>query len=115
MLLQFDWAKELPIPVTITDAEGIIIYMNDASIEAFREEGGAKLIGTNVNLYHNEYSQSVIQRISHEHTPNIYTIEKRGKKTLIYQAPFYNVGKYAGLVEISIDLPEILPNVIREK
>ena len=46
--------------------------------------------------------------------PNIYTIEKRGKKKLIYQAPWYADGKYAGFVELALEIPETLPHFVRQ-
>jgi hypothetical protein len=45
---------------------------------------------------------------------NAYTIEKNGKKKMIYQTPWYSNGKYSGLVEISLPLPEELPHFIRK-
>jgi hypothetical protein len=40
--------------------------------------------------------------------------EQNGKKKLIYQAPWYdNDGKVAGLVEISLLIPEDMPHYRR--
>ena len=36
---------------------------------------------------------------------NCYTIEKNGRRKLIYQAPWYEGGRYMGLVELAIELP----------
>ena len=44
---------------------------------------------------------------------NAYTIEKNGIKKLIYQTPWFMDGKFSGLVEISLPLPEELPHFIR--
>lgn len=109
-----DWAKEISAAITLIDANDIIIYMNDAAIEVFSDDGGEKLIGQNVKNCHNEYSNAVIDRIAHEHEANIYTLEIKGEKALIYQAPMFENGKYKGMVELSINLPKVLPNIRRE-
>ena len=45
---------------------------------------------------------------------NVYTIEKRGQKKLIYQAPWYQEGQYRGFIELSLELPAEMPHFIRE-
>jgi hypothetical protein len=45
---------------------------------------------------------------------NVYTIEKDGVKKLIYQAPWYREGEYAGFVEISLEIPAEMPHFVRE-
>ena len=44
----------------------------------------------------------------------MYTIEKGGRKKLICQMPWYERGAYAGLVEISIVLPDPLAHFKRD-
>ena len=109
-----DWAKELLSAVTLTDKAGTIIYMNDKSAETFANDGGRDLIGKNLYECHNANSNNVINRIIDNKEPNIYTIEKKGVKKLIYQAPYYDNGEYAGLAEISIVLPENMPHYVRD-
>jgi hypothetical protein len=46
---------------------------------------------------------------------NVYTIEKGGIKKLIYQSPWYENGKYAGLVELSLPIPKEMPHFVRDK
>ena len=46
--------------------------------------------------------------------PHVYTIEKRGQKKLVYQAPWYADGRYAGFVEMVLPLPAELPHFIRQ-
>lgn len=108
-----DWAKELPMAVTITDKNGIIIYMNDKSIETFTNYGGDKIIGTELNTWHNPHSVEIISAMINENKTNSYTISKNGVKKLIHQTPYYENGEYAGLVEFSIVLPEEMPHFDR--
>ena len=53
------------------------------------------------------------QQMLREGTTNAYTIEKRGVRKLIYQTPWYEEGKVAGLVEYSIVLPPDMPHKVR--
>ena len=104
------WVTEFPGVVTLCDAEGTIIEMNDQSIDFFEEDGGASLIGTNVLDCHPEPSRSKLTHMMESGTNNIYTIEKDGKKKLVYQTPWYRDGKYAGFVEMILDIPDPIPH-----
>lgn len=108
-----DWAKELPMAVTITDKNGIILYMNDKSIETFAKYGGEKIIGTELNSWHNANSVEIINAMINENKTNSYTISKNGVKKMIHQTPYYDGGEYAGLVEFSIIIPEDMPHFDR--
>jgi hypothetical protein len=50
-----------------------------------------------------------------ERRTNVYTIQKNGKKKLIYQAPWFRDGAYAGFVELSLEIPEAMPHFNRDK
>jgi DUF438 domain-containing protein len=95
--------SELPFAVTVCDTEGTIIYMNKKSQATFA--GAETLIGKSLFDCHNENSCRIIREIMATGIPNSYTIEKRGIKKLIHQTPWYENGKPAGLVEISIEIP----------
>lgn len=109
-----DWTAEFPAAVTVCDTAGIILDMNARAAEAFANEGGAALIGTNVLDCHPEPSRSLLARMLAERTRHVYTIEKRGVRKLIYQSPWYENGAYAGFVELSLELPATLPHFVRE-
>jgi len=111
--MNFDWAKEVPYAVTICDAAGIILDMNDRSVEVFAGDGGRTLIGTNLLACHPEPSRSKVVELLREQRSNIYTIEKKGIKKMIVQTPWYDNGKFGGLVELSIELPLEMPHFIR--
>jgi transcriptional regulator with PAS, ATPase and Fis domain len=110
---EFDWYDSLPVPVTFCDSDGIIVAMNDAAAKSFADRGGRALIGSNLLDCHNVDSQAKIRRMLAEHSQSVYTSEKNGRKLLVYQAPWYRDGEFAGLVEISFDVPMNIPNNVR--
>lgn len=108
-----DTAKNLPFALTICNAEGIIEYMNDKSLKTFEEDGGEKLIGQNLFGCHSEQSLKKLKEMFKEEKENIYTIEKKEKKKMIYQFPLYEEDKFSGFGEISIVIPEEMPHFKR--
>jgi transcriptional regulator with PAS, ATPase and Fis domain len=109
-----DWVKEFPGAVTVCDTEGRIVEMNSRSLEVFADDGGAKLIGTDVLDCHPEPSRSKLKKMMDERRTNVYTIQKNGKKKLIYQTPWFKDGVYAGFVELSLEIPWDLPHFNRD-
>ena len=107
------WIKEFPAAVTVCDAEGIILEMNDKSAKTFEADGGYNLVGSNMLDCHPGLSQQKVERLLAAKTKNVYTIEKNGIKKLIYQSPWYKEGEYAGFVELSLEIPLELPHFIR--
>jgi transcriptional regulator with PAS, ATPase and Fis domain len=91
--------------VTISDINGIIIYMNKKSAEVFKEDGGYNLIGKSLFNCHNNQSIDIIKQLTAENKSNTYTIEKNGKKKLIHQMPWCDNGEVKGLIELSIEIP----------
>jgi transcriptional regulator with PAS, ATPase and Fis domain len=108
------WVKGFAGAVTVCDAEGRIIEMNDKAADVFAKDGGAKLIGANVLDCHPEPSRSKLKAMLASGRTNVYTIEKEGKKKFIYQSPWYENGHYAGFVEISVEIPWDMPHFIRD-
>jgi transcriptional regulator with PAS, ATPase and Fis domain len=109
-----EWTKSFPAAITVCDTEGIILDMNEQSAMVFEKDGGVNLIGTNSLDCHPEPARSKFLDLLQSPRPNAYTIEKNGKKKLIYQAPWFDNGDFAGIVEISIPLPEDVPHFIRK-
>jgi DUF438 domain-containing protein len=109
----FDWAKEAPLAITVTNKDGVIVYMNDRSKATFEKQGGASLIGKALNDCHKPSSVEKIKEISETLEPNSYTILKNGQKKMIYQTPYYDNGEFAGLIEFSFIIPEEMPHFIR--
>jgi transcriptional regulator with PAS, ATPase and Fis domain len=111
---ELSWIEELPASVTVTDAAGTIIAMNARSRVTFAAEGGAALLGASVFACHPEPALTALRSLYESHAPNHYTISKGGQKKIIHQLPWYRDGRFAGLVEISIPIPDPLPHFDRD-
>lgn len=111
---EIPWAKELPGDITVCDADGIILEMNDGAARTFEQDGGQALVGTNLLDCHPEPSRTKVRQMLKSGQVNAYTVQKDGVKKLIYQTPWYEDGKYRGLVEISLVLPDPLPHHVRD-
>jgi transcriptional regulator with PAS, ATPase and Fis domain len=108
------WVEGFQAAITVTDAAGVIVSMNEAAARVFAKYGGAALVGKNLLDCHPEPARSKVAALLRDQAGNAYTIEKAGKKKLIYQAPWFDRGRFAGLVELSIELPDPLPHFIRQ-
>lgn len=108
------WIEGLPGAVSVCDRDGTIIYLNAREIETLTAEGGAALIGKSLLDCHPEPARSKLVELMENQQQNIYTIEKKGQKKLIYQTPWYENGEYAGFVEISLVIPFEMPHFIRK-
>jgi len=113
-MTQHAWVKEFPGAITVCDTDGKIIEMNRRAVETFAKEGGEKLIGTNVLNCHPEPARSKLKTIIEKHRTNVYTIEKTGRKKLIFQAPWFKDGIYAGVVELLLEIPPEVPHFVRD-
>jgi len=108
------WVEELPVAVTVCDARGIVLEMNDLSAKNFVKYGGRALVGKDLAGCHPGASRRKLERLLKSRRVNIYTIEKRGAKKIIIQAPWSRRGKYGGYVELSVALPTRVPHFVRE-
>lgn len=108
-----NWAKEFNAAVTVCNTEGIIVYMNDYSIAQFEKYGGEKLLGSNLLDCHPEPSKSKLAAMLKNPVDNMYTTEKNGVKTIIYQSKWSKNGVYGGIVEISFRLQNDMPHFVR--
>jgi hypothetical protein len=110
---ELDWIKEFPGAVTVCDKDGILLEMNDKAALGYEKDGGRALIGSNVLDCHSEPARSKTRALLASGEKNIYTIEKNGVRKLIYQSPWYIEGRYAGFVELSLEIPWEMPHFIR--
>jgi len=111
--MDFDWAKEFSGAVTVCDPIGTILYMNDKSIATFMNPEDESPIGHNLFDCHPPEAQEILRGLMKEQKTNVYTIEKKGKKKIIYQSPWYEKGEYRGFVELSLEIPFDMKNKIR--
>jgi transcriptional regulator with PAS, ATPase and Fis domain len=109
----YEWIKDFDVAITVCDKNGIITEMNAKSCNTFASHGGAALIGTSLYDCHKPSSQDKIRELLATGKANAYTIEKNGQKKLIYQQAWYQDGEIAGLVEMSLVLPEQMPHYVR--
>jgi len=110
---EHEWIKEFPGSVTVCDAKGVILEMNDKAAKTLEKDGGYALIGKNMLDCHPEAARTKAERLLAAKEKNVYTIEKNGIKKLIYQSPWFKDGKYAGFVELSLEIPFEIPHFIR--
>jgi transcriptional regulator with PAS, ATPase and Fis domain len=114
-MVKRNWTEQLGAAITVCDASGIILEMNDKAAKTFADEGGKTLIGKNLFDCHNVNSCAKLKQMIEANSANCYTIEKAGVKKLIYQAPWFENGQSQGLVEISIEIPFDMPHFNRDK
>jgi hypothetical protein len=113
------WVDEFPGAVTVSGADGTILYLNDRASAVFEKQGGrVALLGSDLLACHNEASRAAIRALAEaaiagEKRSNAYTITKGGARKFIYQAPWYRDGEFAGLVELSMEIPGELPHFDR--
>ena len=109
-----NWDKELPVSITVCDAEGTILHMNDKSKATFQKPGMESLIGKNVLECHPEPAREKLAGMLQSPQMNAYTIEKNGIKKMIYQTPWYENGEYKGFVEFSLEIPMEMKHFVRK-
>ena len=108
------WTKEFPAAITVCDADGVIIEMNNASAKVFEKDGGADLMGKNALDCHPEPARTKMRQMLENPASNAYTIEKDGQKKLIYQCPWYENNEFRGIVELSFPIPAQMPHFKRQ-
>jgi len=99
------WADEMDVKVTVCDLNGIIVYMNKASILGYHKYGGEALVGKSLMTCHNQISQERIQEMLELPQNNSYLIQKENQKLMIHQIPWNEDGETKGIVELSFYLP----------
>jgi hypothetical protein len=108
------WVQEFSGAVTVCGPDGTIIEMNDQAEKSYSKWGGRQLLGSNLLDCHPEPSRSKLEQLMEQRRKNIYTIEKKGVRKLIYQTPWFQEGQYRGFVEIVIELPASMPHFVRD-
>lgn len=109
-----DWIEAFPAAITVCDEKGIITAMNERAAAGYARDGGRALIGKDVLDCHPEPAAAELRDLLANPRLNAYTIEKRGVKKLVYQAPWFKQGRFAGIVEMVVELPEGMPHFVRQ-
>lgn len=109
-----EWIATYPAEIMVCDADGTILEMSDISIQIYEKEGGANMIGRNVFDHHVEPAKSQMMNVVKQKRHVMYTAEKSGLKKLVSIAPWYREREYAGFALIVFDLPEKLPNIVKD-
>ena len=112
-MTEHSWIEEFPGAITVCDPEGIILEMNARSAETNQGDGGKELIGTNLLNCHPELARAKLEKMMETRQANVYTIEKKGVKKLVYQTPWYQDGQYMGFVELIVEIPFQMPHFVR--
>jgi PAS domain-containing protein len=100
------WYEELQAAVIVLDEVGTIVSMNALARELYAAEGGAALVGGSIFDCHPEPARAKLRELYVRRMPHHYTIRKCGQRKIIHQMPWYRDGEFAGLVELSIPIPD---------
>ncbi|MGA7476123.1 MAG: PAS domain-containing protein [Thermoplasmata archaeon] len=111
--VHLEWFEQLPCSVTVCDKDYTILYLNDRSAELNASDGGKSLVGKNLIDCHPPEAAAKLKEVMASGKPNVYTIEKKGMKKVIFQAHWKKKGRLAGLVEITFELPRDMPHFVR--
>ena len=103
-----DFFKYVECAVTVCDTECVIVYQNEKSVAVNGDMRGKCMLGC-----HNDRSRGIIARILSEGATYSYTISKKGQRKLIHQTPWYRDGRIAGIIELSIVIPDQMPHYDR--
>ena len=108
-----DFFKYVELAVTVCDTECVIVYQNEKSVAVNGDMRGKCMLGC-----HNDRSRGIIARILSEGATNSYTISKKGQRKLIHQTPYKDAADgsgrtVAGIVELSVVIPEEMPHYDR--
>ena len=114
-MTDIDLTKDLPFAMTICDCDGVIIFMNQKATEIFANDGGRALIGKNLLDCHPEPARTKLISMLKNREKNVYTIEKKGIRKIIYQVPWFDGEEYKGFIELSLEIPIEMPHFVRDK
>ena len=108
-----EWFEQLPCAITVCDKNYRILYMNEMAAEVTAEDGGKALLGTNLMDCHPPKAQRKLRKVMTSGVPNVYTVEKKGVKKMVYQCHWKKRGHVGGLLELTFVLPKTIPHHVR--
>ena len=108
----FDYWENVAFAATVCDKEGVVVYQNARA----RKRDGC-VVGQNLYNCHGKESQEMIRHMIDTGESNTYETIHHGKRRLLHQTPWFEQagGNIAGLVELSVDLPDEYPTFNRDK
>jgi hypothetical protein len=106
-----DYFNEFPAAIEVCDPAGVLLYLNERAVATV---AGRDQLGAGILDCHPEPARTKLSDMLASGQANIYTIEKAGQHKLIYQAPWYVDGIYAGFVELSLPIPDDMPHFVRD-
>jgi len=109
-----EWVEGFPGEITVSDRKGTILALNRMAVDSFREQGGKKLVGSNLFDCHPEPAISKLKRLMRTKQVNVYTVRKGRTTKLVVQAPWFSGKRYGGFVEIDLKLPGKIPLIVRK-
>jgi transcriptional regulator with PAS, ATPase and Fis domain len=105
--VMIDGFDEVAYPMTVCDTQGIIVYMNRASIQEFESDGGVELLGKSLLDCHPEPARAKLTEMLAKQIPNTYISRAAGKQYFVHETPWFEDGEYKGFVEISIEITNL--------
>lgn len=109
-----DWIEEFGARIMVCDRDGVVVQANARAKEAYARDAGGELVGSNALDCHPSAARAKLEGLLAAGGTNVYTIEKRGVRKLVYQAPWRENGELRGLVELSLEIPWDLPHFKRD-
>jgi transcriptional regulator with PAS, ATPase and Fis domain len=109
----FAWLDGIAVAAIVCDRQGRCLYLNQHAAGVFAKDGGRELVGSNLLDCHPEPARQAFAVQLASPSPNTYTIEKHGVRKLIHQIPWFADGEFAGVVELSLELPATMRHFVR--
>ena len=109
-----DWLDQIEVIISNCDEQGITTFINRKGSENFAGSGGYQLIGKSMVDCHPEGSvRKKFVNLLKSQKFNCYTIERKGKKMLVYQTPLFKDEVFVGYNEMILPIPETMPHFVR--
>lgn len=108
------WLEELPCSVMICDKNYKILYMNEKSAEDHAKDGGRKMVGTDLMECHPPEAQAKMRKMLASGRSNVYTMQLKRKKKLVYQCQWKKGRSVGGLFQLVFEVPSEIPNIVKD-
>ena len=109
-----DWVDEFPGGISVCDTEGRMLVINRKEAAALEKLGFKNILGKKFWACHAKKSAGMIREQMSDQKTRVYFTEQNGIRELLIQAPWFEDGKFGGLVEIAVEVEGEIPTIIRE-